>query len=376
MSSPTQYNKATNFITAASGPDGAKTLQQVATQLEAEFVAIESAMDSTQTSLALIQRNDGYLQNASVGVYQFSADALSLIASKSSTGFKGNWAASTNYSVGDSVAYSGVVYYCNTAHTSGASFDSTKFVATLVVSDNTVSTAKIQPNAVTAAKLATTLDLSTFTITLPPNVVAASNLATTLDLSSGITLTLPANVVQNGNIAATQITANKLSTGGPTWDTSGNLTATSFVGNASTATKFASAPAFSYYQSTTQTLASSTPTKINLQTKDFDTHNAFDNAITYQFKPTVAGYYQLNGALTVATSTSVMYAAIYKYNGTSSVVHKVGQNCAASTAAVSAVVYLNGSTDYVELWGFVTTGQALVAAIQSTYFNGVLVKPA
>lgn len=38
---------------------------------------------------------------------------------------------------------------------------------------------------------------------------------------------------------AGSITAGKLSTGGPTWDASGNLTAASFVGNASTATSAA-----------------------------------------------------------------------------------------------------------------------------------------
>jgi hypothetical protein len=47
--------------------------------------------------------------------------------------------------------------------------------ALLEVSDNTISTAKIQNNAVTAGKLATTLDLSSNTITLPSTFVTTTD---------------------------------------------------------------------------------------------------------------------------------------------------------------------------------------------------------
>ena len=50
--------------------------------------------------------------------------------------------------------------------------------ALLEVSDNTISTAKIQNNAVTAGKLATTLDLSSNTVTLPSTFVTTTDTQT------------------------------------------------------------------------------------------------------------------------------------------------------------------------------------------------------
>ena len=144
------------------------------------------------------------------------------------------------------------------------------------------------------------------------------------------------------------------------------------TGNASTATRFQSAPAFAAYQSSAQALAATTYTKIQLQTEEYDTNNCFDNATNYRFTPTVAGYYQINGAVTLTTSGQVI-ALLYK-NGT---VYKSGTNTlSAGTAVVSSLVYFNGTTDYVELYGYFATAQNTNASISTTYMNGVLVKPA
>jgi hypothetical protein len=115
-------------------------------------------------------------------------------------------------------------------------------------------------------------------------------------------------------------------------------------------------PAFSAYQSSAQTLSSATNTKIQFQTKEFDTASAFDNATNYRFTPLVAGYYQISGGFKSGAGNP---------NATTS-----------NQWQVSALVYFNGSTDYVELYGYVSTGQALVANAQYTYFQGVLVRTA
>ena len=81
-------------------------------------------------------------------------------------------------------------------------------------------------------------------------------------------------------------------------------------------------PAFSAYQSTAQTLSSSTITKIQFQTKEFDTASAFDNTTNYRFNPQVSGYYQVNSVIQVNSASTNMYAAIYK-NGTN---YKQGRN--------------------------------------------------
>jgi hypothetical protein len=155
-------------------------------------------------------------------------------------------------------------------------------------------------------------------------------------------------------------------------DVVGNLTG-NVTGNATTATKFTSAPAFAAYQSTAQTVPSGTYTKVQLQTEEYDTNNCFDSTTNYRFTPNVAGYYQLNAAFFLATSSVTVVTAIYK-NGT---IYKKGSSIAtAGGTSVSSLVYLNGSTDYVEFYCYASTGQALLTGVENTYFNGVLVKPA
>ena len=134
-------------------------------------------------------------------------------------------------------------------------------------------------------------------------------------------------------------------------------------------------PAFSAYQSSGQTLSSNTWTKISFQTEEFDTANCFDAASTYRFTPNVAGYYQLSGGIAVATSSTYMYLQFYK-NGSG---YKVVLNSPAALiagASGSILVYLNGLTDYVELYAYLVTGQALSANLQSTYFQAALVRAA
>jgi hypothetical protein len=132
-------------------------------------------------------------------------------------------------------------------------------------------------------------------------------------------------------------------------------------------------PCFGVYQSSAQTIPTSV-TKINFQTKEFDTTTAF-NTTTMRFTPLVAGYYQVNGAITT-NSTGVSYVAIYKKG----ILYKTGNyvplNNSGTVATVSSLVYLNGSTDYIELFGLNNSGTTLTATISATYFNGVLVRVA
>jgi hypothetical protein len=133
-------------------------------------------------------------------------------------------------------------------------------------------------------------------------------------------------------------------------------------------------PAFSAYQSSAQSLSASTWTKLQFQTEEFDTNNNFDSTTNYRFTPTVAGYYQVIGCyavLSVATGASI---AIYK-NGT---VYKSGSGNPNSTTSntwqMSALVYLNGSTDYVEVYGYISAAQSLLATAQVTYFQASMVR--
>ena len=62
------------------------------------------------------------------------------------------------------------------------------------------------------------------------------------------------------------------------------------------------APAFSAYGTAYQSLANNTYTKIQYNTKDFDTNSNYDNTTNYRFTPTVAGYYQVTASINSASS--------------------------------------------------------------------------
>ena len=129
-------------------------------------------------------------------------------------------------------------------------------------------------------------------------------------------------------------------------------------------------PAFGAYNTSNQSVTDSTYTKVTLGTEEFDTKSNFASGT---FTPTVAGYYQINGSIYTGTS-SITRAIAYIYkNG---VGFKRGNDLTVGSAVnVSAVVYLNGSTDYVELYGYVTATTPLFYGTD-TWFNGCLIRTA
>lgn len=134
-------------------------------------------------------------------------------------------------------------------------------------------------------------------------------------------------------------------------------------------------PAFSAYVGSAQTIITNTFVKMQVNTEEFDTNSNFDSTTNYRFTPTVAGYYQVNGSIVFSTNITSPQLAIYK-NGTN---FKVGTNYASGAwANVSALVYLNGSTDYIELYGAHVTGttQSLNIASNYNYFQASMVRSA
>jgi len=136
-------------------------------------------------------------------------------------------------------------------------------------------------------------------------------------------------------------------------------------------------PAFSAYPSANSSaISSGTFVKVTLDSEEFDTNNNFASS---RFTPTVAGYYQINGAVsTTAYAGNYLLSAIYK-NGS---LYKNGSNYALNAAAgpttiVSSLVYFNGSTDYVELYVIAQgTPQIYGANTYATFLNGSLVRAA
>jgi hypothetical protein len=133
-------------------------------------------------------------------------------------------------------------------------------------------------------------------------------------------------------------------------------------------------PAFSVYQSSAQTLSSSTATKLQFQTKEFDTNTNFDATTNYRFTPTLGGYYQINAGLQIVGSTAGLAIYIYKNGSLYKSGNFVGVLSANPAITVSSIVNLDGSTDYVEIYVYTTTSLALQPQPYATYFNGSMVR--
>jgi hypothetical protein len=200
----------------------------------------------------------------------------------------------------------------------------------------------------------------TYTMTAP---VITGGSVTGVALT-GNTFTNP--VITGGSINNTPIGATTANTGAFTTaslkgSTSGTITldAPAVAGTntatlpAATGTVMVSGnmPAFSAYGGANQGFTSGVTTKITLDTEVFDTNSNFASS---RFTPTVAGYYQINGkARITGTGQTNSSVSIYK-NGSQLI---IGSFTASGLAfsVVSTVVYLDGSTDYVELYGFAET---------------------
>lgn len=118
-------------------------------------------------------------------------------------------------------------------------------------------------------------------------------------------------------------------------------------------------PAFSATGSSFQSFGSGTWTKIAFQTETFDTNNNYDNSTNYRFTPTVAGYYQISTAMYANESGAggvTIYSEIRK-NGTAYAETRMrDDNGQAQNISQSCVVYCNGSTDYIEVYGYISGG--------------------
>jgi hypothetical protein len=177
-------------------------------------------------------------------------------------------------------------------------------------------------------------------------------------------------------------------------DTSGNLAFTTGAGAntitvpnttgtlALTSQLPVAGPAFSAYMSSNLDVTSGTITKVPCNTEEFDTASCYDNTTNYRFTPNVAGYYQVTCQVyynTNASNPSSFYNLIYKNGaavksnflyGTTSIF--LGQ------AILTALVYMNGSTDYIEFYARSSGGTSTFFAggSSNTWFQAFLARTA
>jgi len=106
-------------------------------------------------------------------------------------------------------------------------------------------------------------------------------------------------------------------------------------------------PAFSAYQpnASVQSITNSVWTKINFQSEEFDTNNNFASS---RFTPTVAGYYQLGSVINCNFGSTQALVSFYK-NG-SEFLRGINIQTGTAGGGCFGLMYLNGSTDYVEVY--------------------------
>jgi hypothetical protein len=166
--------------------------------------------------------------------------------------------------------------------------------------------------------------------------------------------------LQNGDTAT-------LTTDGVAW----------YVIDGSVLHPYAARSAFMVSTTYVQSIASAVSTKVKLDGKEFDVLGEFD-VTTSRFRASTPGKYLLSGTVDVAAG--VVGAGVLCFLYKNSEQYKTGATTrfAATThtgASVTAVVDMNGSTDYVELFAYQDTNatQLIAAGTSTTYFSGVRV---
>ena len=138
-------------------------------------------------------------------------------------------------------------------------------------------------------------------------------------------------------------------------------------------------PAFSAYAANDQSITNNTFTKVQINTELFDTNSNFDASTNYRFTPTVAGYYQVNCAVK-PTTDAALFSVLYK-NGSilnygSGGFTGLDIGSVRNGSVLSQLVYLNGSTDYIEMYAISGNNITLKGSATQTYFSASMVRSA
>jgi hypothetical protein len=143
-------------------------------------------------------------------------------------------------------------------------------------------------------------------------------------------------------------------------------------------------PAFEAYNNSgsNQGITSGSFTKAYFDATSYDTDSAFDTS-NYRFQPSVEGYYQINAQLYFGDAVfSETLTSIFK-NGNrtkdGSAIFFSSANATGSFIQASSLVYMNGSTDYIEIYAYCVISSGTPRLIRSndavrTYVNGYLAR--
>ena len=179
----------------------------------------------------------------------------------------------------------------------------------------------------------------------------------------GITLQTPsAGSVGTSQLASTAVTTAKIADDAVTKDKVSNLMY----------------PAFEAQRTTDQNVTDVTLTKVQFDTEVLDTDNCYDNTTNYRFTPTVAGKYFVYGCINNDSqgNSQLGYGQTYIYKNGSSYrkteTYFSSSNVRRSSIFTTAIIDMNGTTDYLELYGNAndTSGTPLFRGANNESFFG------
>lgn len=116
MQAPT-YTPTESFSDSERNNAGGRSTVRTAL-LDAELSGVSRSVNALIANLALIQRDDGRIKDASVEPYNFSAATKAYVLG-TKWNARGLWANTQVYAVNDMVDQGGAAYICAIAHTSG-----------------------------------------------------------------------------------------------------------------------------------------------------------------------------------------------------------------------------------------------------------------
>ena len=141
-------------------------------------------------------------------------------------------------------------------------------------------------------------------------------------------------------------------------------------------------PAFHAWNNSSFTITGTSNTKMVYDSVassggGFDTNNCYSTANS-RFTPTVAGYYQIGGSIWVGSPGNNTILTLYKNGSAFKELNRLNYSTGALGMNGSCLVYLNGSTDYVELYGYLTNTTTLGGSGNNLYlwFYGSLARTA
>jgi len=218
----------------------------------------------------------------------------------------------------------------------------------IVPPDGSISTAKIANDAVTSAKIGNDAVTSA---KIGVDVIAAEDLA-----NNSVTVAeLSNDAVTTVKIADNAVTSAKIN----------SITSVQATENV---------PMFEVSKSSNQSLSTTVWTKVTFNIEGADPLNHFDTTNS-RYQPNVAGWYQITfNPSFQGNGGSLRYASIMKNTD-----YKVYAEVSGTTAVrvtVSGLIYLNGSSDYIEfkMYTQATSSVAIRGGANETQASGFLVR--